>query len=217
MIKACIFDMDGTTVDSVKSIAHYVNETLKKFGYSTVPVEKINYFAGNGPRALIERVFDYADADKSKLEEFLEIYKYSYNQDACYLSCPFDGIVPMLEDLRKSGIKTAIISNKQDTAVRMISNMLFCGLMDFCMGAKENVPLKPDPTSLLNAMKTLGVEKEEVLYVGDTDVDMITAKNAGVKSIGVLWGFRDKDELTRNGADYIVSHPSEISKLAKTI
>lgn len=217
MIKAVIFDMDGTTVDTVNSIAYFANDALKHFGLSEVPVEKFFTFVGNGPKNLIECLIDYSKGDKKNLNEILEYYLKNYNNNSLYLSKPYDGIVELLEALKNKNIKTAIVSNKQDEAVGLISDTLFGDSIDLSTGTKENVKRKPAPDSLLNTMTELGVEKDEVLFVGDTDVDMITAKNAGVISVGVLWGFRDEDELRSNGADYIVSNPKEILDLVEKI
>lgn len=214
MIKAVIFDMDGTTVDTVASLAYYANEALKKFGYREVETEKFYTFVGNGPKNLFCSLIEYVNGDLNKVDEVLNYYLSEYNNNPLYLANPYDGIVDMLEGLKNKGIKTAILSNKQDEAVKVINKELFGGIIEIAEGSKPDVARKPAPDSLLNTMKTLGVEKDEVLFVGDTDVDMITAKNAGVKSIGVLWGFRDEEELRTNGADYIVSHPKEILDIA---
>ena len=214
MIKAVIFDMDGTTVDTITSIAYFANDALKKFGYNEVETEKYYTFVGNGPKNLFCSLIEYVNGDLNKVDEVLNYYLSEYNNNPLYLAKPYDGIVDMLEGLKNKGIKTAIISNKQDEAVKVINKELFGGIIEIAEGTKPDVARKPAPDSLLNTMKALGVEKDEVLFVGDTDVDMITAKNAGVKSIGVLWGFRDEEELRTNGADYIVSHPKEILDIA---
>ncbi len=210
MIKVVIFDMDGTTVDTINSIAYFANQALKRFGLSEVPVEKFFTFVGDGPKKLFERLINFSGGDLSKTDEILNSYLEEYNNNYLYLSKPYDGILKMLEELKKQGIKTAILSNKQDEAVKKISEELFGDLVQISIGSFENVPKKPAPDSLFNVMNSLGVSKEEVLFVGDTNVDIFTAKNASVKSIGVLWGFRDEKELTDAGADYIVSDPEEI-------
>ena len=213
MIKAVIFDMDGTTVDTINSISYFANQALEKFGISKVPVEKYFTFVGDGPKKLFERLIDFSGGDLSKTDEILNSYLKEYNNNYLYLSKPYDGIINMLEELKKQGIKTAILSNKQDEAVKKISEELFGDLIEISIGSFENVPKKPAPDSLFNVINSLGVSKEEVLFVGDTNVDIFTAKNASVKSIGVLWGFRDEQELVGAGADYIVSHPKEILDL----
>jgi len=210
MIKAVIFDMDGTTVDTVNSIAYFANQALEKFGILPVPTEKFFTFVGDGPKKLIERLIEFSGGDLSKTDAVLKYYLDEYNNNSLYLTKPYEGILKMLEDLKNIEIKTAILSNKQDEAVKIISRELFGDLIELSVGSCKDVPKKPAPDSLFNVMSLLGVTKEEVLFVGDTNVDIFTAKNADVKSIGVLWGFRDEKELADAGADYIVSHPKEI-------
>ena len=205
--------MDGTTVDTVKTIAYYANNTLSHFGLPAAPVENYNYFAGDGPVKLLERATEYVGGDISNVPEYLEYYKAEYDKNALYLTSLFDGIEDLLKNLKSRGIKTAILSNKQDVAVKKISRELLGDLIDISVGSKKDVPLKPNPASLFEMMDKLGVGKDEVLFVGDTNVDILTAKNAGVKSVGVLWGFRSRDELVSAGADYIVSSPEEMEDI----
>ena len=215
MIKAVIFDMDGTTVDTLNSIAYFVNQAMKKYGLDELSVQKVCEFIGNGPKKLIDSSIEYVNGDLKKSDEILTYYLNEYNANYLHLAKPYDGIIKMLEDLKAKGILSAIISNKQDEAVRKISDAFFGDLVIKAAGTKPDVPRKPAPDSLINLMKELGVEKDEVIFVGDTNVDIFTAKNAGVKSIGVLWGFRDEQELRDAKADYIVSNPEEILELIK--
>lgn len=214
MIKACIFDMDGTTVDSIKSIAYYVNETLLKYGYNTIELDRFNQLVGNGAKNLIQSALKEVGGDLSNFEEIFSTYKTAYNNNPCHLSESYDGITDMLKTLKENGIKLGILSNKTDMTVKKINKSVFGDLIDDCMGDTENKPLKPDPATLLEMIDRLGVKKDEVLYVGDTNVDIFTAKNASVKSIGVLWGFRSEKELEDAGADYIVKSPAEITEIA---
>ncbi len=214
MIKACIFDMDGTTVDSIKSIAHYTNETLTKFGYKTIALDRFYNMVGNGAKNLIERALKEVGANFSNFEEIFLNYKTAYNNNPCHLSHSYDGIDQMLAELKNAGIKLGILSNKTDATVQKINKKVFGDLIDDCKGDTETAPLKPNPATLLEMIDRLNAKKDEVLYIGDTDVDIFTAKNAGVKSIGVLWGFRDRKELEDAGADYIVKVPSEITEIA---
>ena len=204
MIKAVIFDMDGTTVDTITSISYYANKALKKFGYREVETEKFYTFVGNGPKNLFSRLIEHVNGDMDRVDEVLNYYLEEYNSNPLYLAKPYDGIMEMLEGLKNMEIKTAILSNKQDEAVRVINKELFGGIIEIAEGSKPDVARKPAPDSLFNLIDKMGVEKEEVLFVGDTDVDIFTAKNASVKSIGVLWGFRDEKELRGAGADFIV-------------
>jgi len=176
MIKACIFDMDGTTVDSVNSIAYFLNKTLAEFGYCEIPVERYNYLAGNGARTLVERALKEVDGNLAQTDTILKKYSAAYDAEPCCKACVYDGILDMLNELKNRGIKLAIVSNKPDSTVQKINSQLFGELMNECVGAKQGVALKPDPQSLFDTINKLEVEKSEVLYIGDTDVDMITAK-----------------------------------------
>ena len=182
MIKACIFDMDGTTVDSIKSITYYVNQTLNNFGYSTITVEKCKQIIGSGAKTLIERAISEVGGDMSKFDEIFQSYKAAYNDNSCHLTESYDGIIKMLKTLKSAGIKIGILSNKTDSTVQKINNTIFGTLFDACQGDIEGVPLKPDPKSLLEMMENLGVKQDEVLYVGDTNIDIFTAKNAALCS-----------------------------------
>ena len=213
--KLCIFDMDGTLVNSIDTIAYFGNTTLEKFGIETIPTDVYKILIGNGSRVLIERMLAFRDAKVDNVDEIHKWYMNKYDNDFMYLTRPYDGIIPMLKELKNSGIKTAIISNKDDITTRKIADELFeSGLIDLCMGARPGKALKPDPESVLEIIDEFGVEKEECLYIGDTATDILTAKNAELYSIGVLWGFRDKAELEGAGADVIISDPMKIAEIA---
>ena len=143
-------------------------------------------------------------------------YNESYDNDFLYLTKAYDGCVEMLGALKEMGVKTAILSNKPDSTAKKVSDALFeNGLIDVCYGGRDGIALKPDPAGVFEILKEFGVEKGEVLYVGDTATDIKTAKNAELTNIGVLWGFRDRNELEGAGADYIIEHPSEIVTIAQ--
>ena len=140
-----------------------------------------------------------------------------YDKDFMYLTAPYDGIIDMLDAVKAQGIKTAVLSNKDHSTAKKVSDQLFAdGLIDLCMGARHGVPLKPEPDAVFEIMEHFGVSKDECLYIGDTATDIKTAKNAGLYSIGVLWGFRDEAELKSAGADVIISDPMKIAEIAKT-
>ena len=214
MIKACIFDLDGTVADTLTTIAYFSNEALKTYGFPTIETEKYKVLVGNGARVLMRRMFDTVGAPDDMFEEVLSYYVNTYDQDFMYLTTAFDGILPMLRGMKEKGIKTAIVSNKPDMTTCKISEELFGSLIDLGRGGREGVPLKPDPTAVQETMEALGVKPEECLYVGDTGTDMKTGKHAGIYTIGVTWGFRGEDELRENGADVIVNSPAEILKIA---
>jgi len=215
MIKACIFDLDGTILDTITSIAHYGNLALKEFGIEPIEKEHYNFFAGNGAKILIRRMLEYRNCFSEELfNKVYPFYMKSYDANPTYLTEPFDGICELLKKLNSLGVSSAVISNKPDFAARSVCKEKFeSGLLDVVRGQVEGVRIKPDTQGVLLVVKELGVNADEVIYVGDTDVDMQTGKNLGAYTIGVLWGFRKEDELLANGADELVSHPMEIAHI----
>ena len=215
MIKACIFDMDGTTVNTINSIAYFANRALNMYGLESYDTDSYKLMIGNGARTLVERMTKGRNADSDTFEKVLKEYNTSYDNNFMYLTESYPGIVDLLKNLKSKGIKVAIVSNKPHSTAEKVSDELFgAELIDICSGAKEGVPLKPDPIAVINTMKELGVTPEECLYVGDTAVDMKTGKSAGIYTIGVLWGFRSREEMEEAGADIIVKDPAEIYELA---
>ena len=213
--KLCIFDMDGTLVNTIDTIAYFGNTTLENFGIEPIPTDNYKTLVGNGSRVLIERMLDFRGVKPDNIDEIHKWYMNKYDNDFMYLTRAYDGIIPMLKALKDAGIKTAILSNKDDVTAKKVSDELFeAGLIDLCLGARPGKALKPDPESVLEIIENFGVEKSECLYIGDTATDIQTAKNAGLYSIGVLWGFRDEAELRGAGADVIISEPMKIAEIA---
>ena len=211
MIKACIFDMDGTVLDTITTITYFVNETLKKFGIREISEEECKIFVGNGARILIERALESRGCNPEMLEEVLTSYNAAYNANPLYKTAPFDGITELISALKARGIKIGIVSNKPDFLTRPIARDFFGELVDLAVGGRDGVALKPAPDAVLNMLEQFFVSPGECAYVGDTGVDMQTAKNVGARlAVGVLWGFRKENELLENGADVIVSRPEEI-------
>ena len=212
MIKLCIFDLDGTVLDTVGSIAYYANRALEKNGVATIPTEQYKYLAGDGIKNLVRNMLNYVGAYSDELyERVLDDYGTAYNKDVAYKTCIFDGLLPVLDELKSRGIRLTIVSNKPDFAAKTVVRAIYGeGYFDFVVGQREGYPLKPDPLSANEVMERYGVSREECVYVGDTSTDMKTGKNMGVFTVGVLWGFRGKDELVANGADVVIENPSEL-------
>lgn len=215
MIKACIFDLDGTLTNTLPTISHYANGALEKNGFLPYDEEKYKYFVGNGAKTLVERML--TAQNKMSEENFARVFgDYNRAYDAAPLerTVVYDGIFPLLEALRARGIKTAVLSNKPDFATTSVVKHFFGALFDVAHGAREGIPLKPSPEGAYLILSELGVtEPSSVLYVGDTSVDMDTGKAAGFYTVGVKWGFREEKELQEHGADAVVSHPLEILEL----
>lgn len=212
MYKCVIFDLDGTLLNTLDDLANAGNYALSVQGFDIHPIEKYKYFVGNGIPKLIERILPQntdQEAFKKTYEAFCSYYKKHMND----CTHPYDGINEMLERLKKCAIKLFIVTNKSDSFAKEIVKRYFGDLIDKVYGSIEGLPKKPDPYMVNKAICHSGIKNEEILYVGDSDVDMQTAENAGLKSCGVLWGFRERNELEAAGADFICSNCSELSRL----
>ncbi len=211
MIKAVIFDLDGTVSDTLSTIAHFGNVALTHFGFDEIDKDEFKYFAGDGKVKLIHRMLKFCNADTDENFKKVEAkYDKEYEADPIFETKPFDGLIDELQKLKNRGIKLAVLSNKPDNVTVMVAENLFGDLFDIVHGKRENISTKPDPEGAVLLTDELGVEVSECVFVGDTNVDIFTAKNAGMKSIGVLWGFRDEKELSDAKADYIIEKTSEI-------
>lgn len=218
MIKACIFDLDGTLLDTISTISYYANKTLEEYGFEPYTEDEYKYFAGNGARKLLERMLDAGKIDRDKyFDKMFKFYNKEYDSDVTYGTNPYDGIPELLAELKTLGVTTAVLSNKPDFAAKEAVKRFLGDLIDVTYGGRDGVALKPSTEGVNNLMDELGVSPEECLYIGDTSVDMQTGSSAGIYTIGVLWGFRKRDEIEEAGADMIVAHPSEISKYVKKI
>ena len=210
--KAAVFDLDGTLVNSLDDLANSANATLRAHSFPMHEVEAYRYFVGDGTRKLMERILpqEYA-ADTTFVEQFMSKYKDRYARNLLQKTKPYDGIMEMLEELRRRGIPMAVCTNKHQSAAEMIVKTLFPhGIFQEIIGDQEGLPRKPDPQKVLRIMRDFGVTGEQTAYFGDTDVDMDTARNAGAFAVGVLWGFRAREELVAHGADILLTHPMEL-------
>lgn len=218
MIKACIFDMDGTTVNTINSIAYFANNALKKAGLSSIDTEDYKYLVGKGAKILVSGMLEKIGADQKYFDTVFPEYNTTYDNDFLYLTEAYEGIIDLLKSLKDKGIKTTILSNKPHATALKVCDALFgSDLIDICYGARDGVALKPDPEGVFKIIDELGLNKEECIYIGDTSTDMKTGKSADLYTVGVLWGFRKKDELAANGADAIISHPSELLEIIDTL
>ncbi|MDD4689365.1 MAG: HAD family hydrolase [Eubacteriales bacterium] len=217
MYKCCLFDLDGTILDTVTTIAHYGNKALAKFNLPSAPVKEYNYFAGDGSRILTERMLMYVDAYDEKLhDELWHTYMSEYDKDPYYLTSVFDGMMETIDTLKSMGVKVGVITNKPQFAAQSVVDKFYGpDIFEICIGVTDGRPTKPDPTVTLEAVQGLGLKPEECVFVGDTCVDIQTGKNAGMLTVGVLWGFRPLEELEQNGADIIAHKPSDILKVFK--
>lgn len=212
MFDTLIFDLDGTLINSLKDLKESTNYALKQFGYEQKSIEEIRNYVGNGVKKLIERAIPDG-VNNPDYEDCLSVFKSHYKINMFNTTRPYPGIIELLKILKTKGIKTAVVSNKFDAAVKELCKNYFGTLIDTAVGETEKVKKKPAPDSVLEAMKILDSNKKNSIYIGDSEVDVKTAKNAGIKCIGVCWGFRSKNILIENGADYLVETPEEILKI----
>ena len=211
-MKACIFDLDGTLTNTLESMTYSVNLTLEEMGLSKITKDQCRVFVGNGARVLMEKSLKTAgDTDASRIEEGMEIYGRIFDQNCTYHVTPYEGIPEMLKVLKDKGIHLAVLSNKPDRqTVKVVKAIFGEELFDYAQGQKEGIRRKPEPDGVWYLMEQMHVSKEECLYIGDSEVDAATGRNAGLKTIGVLWGFRDRKTLETAGADDLIDRPDEL-------
>jgi len=225
MIKACVFDVDGTLLDSLASLWYTNNNMLSQEGLMNLPMENYKYYAGDGARTLLARVLadtKIVDSEKAKhdpknpddFEYYFAEHMKCLNKDKDYEVKPYDGMVELLKDIKARGLKLGVLSNKPYEATQKLIPQYFGeGTFDKVMGLKDGMKKKPDPTGAFEIAEEFGVKTSEMMYFGDTNVDMQTGKNAGMYTVGVLWGFRTRKELEDNHADVIIEHPLDAIKL----
>lgn len=211
MKKAVIFDLDGTLLNTLDDLADSTNYALSKFGYPTRTIEEVRQFVGNGVAKLIERAIPEGK-NNSNFEKCLSIFKENYAKNMYNKTAPYNGIIEMLSNLKSKGIKIAVVSNKFDLAVKELCKKYFEGFIDFAAGENEaqGIKKKPAPDTVISVLNEFNFAPEDAVYVGDSDVDIMTAKNSKMPCISVTWGFRDKKFLLENGATILINAPSEI-------
>lgn len=208
-IKAVIFDLDGTLLNTLEDLTDSVNAALGQFGFPTRKIEEVRKFVGNGIHKLIERAVPEGSTE-DEVEHVFIAFREHYLVHCQDKTKPYDGIISMLDTLNHMGYALAIVSNKADAAVKKLSADYFSDEITVAIGEKEGVKRKPAPDSVYEALRELGVEKEDAIYVGDSDVDIATAKNAGLPCISVTWGFREEAFLKTQEPDYLIHTPEDI-------
>ena len=213
MIKYCIFDLDGTLLDTLDTITYYVNETLTAHGISPVVREECSRFVGRGAKNLIKSALEYRGVTDTEIHEaLLSEYLGKYNSNPYHLTRPYEGIEELISSLNKAGLTLAVLSNKQQSATQdAVAHFFPDGGFVRVYGGRDGIPLKPSADAVLPILEELGAQPCECAYIGDSEVDVKTALNFGAAlPIAVLWGFRTRDELLDAGASRFVSTPVEI-------
>lgn len=214
MKKLVIFDLDGTLLNTIADLANSTNYALQQCGYPQHAVAEYNFFVGNGINKLFERALPEGEKSEENILRIRQAFLPHYNEHNADLSTPYPGIPELLETLQKAGFMLAVASNKYQEATRKLIGHYFPTIrFTAVFGQRDNIPVKPDPAIVNEIISIAEVYKEEVLYVGDSGVDMQTAMNANVTSAGVTWGFRPRQELESFRPDHIIDHAEEIIPL----
>lgn len=211
-IQTVVFDLDGTLIYSLEDIADSVNFAMKKYGFKQYSVEEVKNAIGNGVRLLFERITPN-DISDEVFEECLKDFKEHYSENMYNKTRPYDGVIEMLTKLKADGYKIAVLSNKFDSAVKELCNRYLGDLIDLAVGQKENIPEKPDAAGIIEIAEQLETPLESCILVGDSEVDIQTANNAGIDCISVTWGYKDVNFLYENGASKLVYVPEDILEL----
>lgn len=204
-----LFDLDGTLLDTLGDLADSVNFALQRYDFPTISVEDTRRYIGNGYAKLIERAIPDG-VDNPHFNRCLEEFAHQYKRNMMSQTKPYPGILELLAELKKKSYWMAVVSNKNDSAVKALVKHFFGESIQIAIGESAETARKPDPASVYKALEELGAEKNNAVYVGDSDVDILTARNAGLPCICVSWGFRDRELLKQNGAEYIIDEPLEL-------
>lgn len=209
MIKAVLFDLDGTLVDTLGDLSKGVNAELSKRGYPTHPKDAFKIFVGNGIPKMVERAAP-ADIAPEVLKEITDSFVAYYSVHYADYTEAYSGTTELISAVKEKGLKVAVVTNKAQGPAELVVNKFFGDSFDLIFGQKPGIPAKPDPTAALLAMKELGVTPNECVFMGDTGIDVETGVNSGAYPVGVLWGFRDEAELKGAGAKELIENPLEL-------
>lgn len=207
-----IFDLDGTLLNTLEDLHACINYAIDYCGYPKRSIEEIRNFVGNGIKKAIERALPEGTSEE-ETEKVIAIFKEYYQKHLTEYTKPYDGIIKLLEELRAKGYKTGVVSNKYDKAVKALCKEYFGDLIQTAIGESEEIGKKPNPNGVLKAIKEVNSTKERTIYIGDSEVDIQTAKNANIPCISVLWGFKDKEFLEANGGNIFAKAPEDIIKI----
>ncbi len=210
MKKIAIFDLDGTLLNTLESIAYCGNTMLKKYGYKPLDINIYPNFIGHGANALLKSLTEYVGVDQNLLDDFKADYLDFYKENGSYGVKPYDGILELLKNLKENGIKLGILSNKPDKIVKDCVKSYFPDTFDAVYGQKDGVPIKPDTTQLFEILAKFGFTSDDCIYCGDSGVDIDTGKNANVLTLGAAWGFYGNKPF--ENADGSINHPEELLK-----
>lgn len=209
MYQLAIFDMDGTILDTLEDLKISINYALSQNGFPERTLEEVRKFVGNGSQKLVERSVPKGTSEE-KQQEVLASFDEYYEKHCAVNTRPYKGVVNAIIELRAVDIKTAVVSNKPNYGVQSLCRKYFKGLFDYKVGMRKGMRKKPDPDAVMKVLEHFQIAKEDAIFIGDSDVDVQTAKNAGLRCIGVTWGFRDRKVLEKAGADIIADDVEDV-------
>ncbi|NCD33938.1 MAG: HAD family hydrolase [Spartobacteria bacterium] len=214
MIKALLFDLDGTLLNTLADLADAVNRTMRKHGYAEHPQDAYRFFVGCGMEKLIIRALPEQARTPQVIADCKRDFMEDYGKNWMNATALYPGIAELLDNLQQNGIHMAVLSNKpHEMTKKCVETYMSSWAFDAVIGQIDGIPVKPDPSSANRIVKLINAKSDEFLYVGDSSVDMRTAAAADMTAVGVTWGFRPKKELIDNGARYIIDHPSELAQI----
>lgn len=210
--QCCIFDLDGTIINTIHALTYTTNLVMARFGLGPLTEDQMKKIVGDGYQKQMERsLLACGDKALTHLEESFPIYQALFRENCLYQLEPYEGMRQMLDTMKASGMKLAVLTNKpHDRGVENVEAVYGKGYFDYILGEKEGIPKKPDPAGAYLVMKALGMKPEECLYMGDTNTDMRTAANAGLDAVGAAWGFRGREELEAFHPKYLAEHPLDV-------
>lgn len=217
-IKAAIFDLDGTLLNTLEDLCASTNAALAQYGYPTRTIDEVRRFVGNGVKLLMLRALGIEKPeDNADFENVFAAFRAHYAQHSNDHTRPYDGVMDLMKQLQEAGIGMAIVSNKLDAAVKQLNEIYFKQYINVAIGENEaaGVRKKPAPDTVYTALRELGIAAEDAVYIGDSEVDLATAKNSGLPCISVTWGFRDRECLTEHGAQIFCDTPEEVWETIK--
>jgi phosphoglycolate phosphatase len=211
-IKGIIFDLDGTLLDTLEDLTDAVNHVMRAFSLETKTIDQVRSFVGNGVVKLIEQCVPGGEGHE-RFSEILSAFMQYYEANCDHKTQPYEGILALIDKLHKEGRMLGIVSNKFDSAVKALNRQYFHNWIDFALGVTDALHRKPAPDMVFACIKQMQLKLEEVVYIGDSEVDLMTAQNAGIDCISVLWGFRSREVLLKYGATQLVSSVEELESL----
>ena len=211
-LKAILFDLDGTLMNTLEDLTDSTNYVLENNNCSKRNIKEIRSFVGNGIKKLMERALP-CDCSEELINKCFEEMIIYYKEHSTIKTKPYEGVISLIEELHKKGFKIGVITNKAQNSADIIVNNFFGTNVDITIGDSKNFPLKPAPNGIFKAMNFLNVTKEETVYIGDSEVDIATARNSDLEVISVLWGFRDEDFLKENGGNIFAKNVEELKNI----